>query len=137
MKVKFRTIIFVLLAVVTLLALFFLLKPKENVQTLQVSQKTGVPATAESNIKTFELVVKEKKLAAGSSVLKVDQGDEVTLKITSDESEEFHVHAYDVSVELVPDEQATLTFSAKISGRFPFELEESKTELGVIEVQPK
>jgi len=67
----------------------------------------------------------------------VNQGDEITIKITSDEAEEFHVHAYDNSVELEPNKQATLTFTTNLSGRFPFELEKSKTEIGALEVQPK
>lgn len=86
---------------------------------------------------TFELVIKGKKLVSGPDPIKVNQGDEVTIRITSDEAEEFHVHAYDNSVELEPGKQATLAFTAKLSGRFPFELENSKTEIGALEVQPK
>src|SRR3989338_221346 len=86
---------------------------------------------------TFNLVIKEKKVISGQTTIKINQGDEVTIKITSDEAEEFHVHAYDNSVELEPNKQATLTFTANLSGRFPFELENSKTEIGALEVQPK
>ncbi|EKE06150.1 MAG: blue (type1) copper protein [uncultured bacterium] len=86
---------------------------------------------------TFNLVIKEKKVISGPTTIKINQGDEVTIKITSDEAEEFHVHAYDNSVELEPNKQATLTFTANLSGRFPFELENSKTEIGALEVQPK
>lgn len=86
---------------------------------------------------TFDLVIQNKKVVSGPTTIKVNQGDEVTIKITSDEAEEFHVHAYDNSVELEPGKQATLTFNAKLSGRFPFELENSKTEVGVLEVQPR
>lgn len=87
--------------------------------------------------KTFDLVIKNKKIISGGETLQATQGDEVTINITSDEPEEFHVHAYDKSVELEADKQATLTFTANISGRFPFELEKSKTEVGALEVQPK
>jgi plastocyanin len=86
---------------------------------------------------THELIIQGKKLVSGPATIKVNQGDEVTIKITSDETEEFHVHAYDNSVELEPGKQATLTFKANLSGRFPFELENSKTEIGALEVQPK
>jgi hypothetical protein len=138
MKIKVSTVVYILLAIIVLLGLFFLLKPKQDVQAPQTSPATqAFSSTPEPNIKTFELTVKDKKLASDSSVLKVNRGDVVTLKITSDKEEELHVHAYDVSVELVPNKQAILTFSAEMSGRFPFELEKSKTELGAIEVQPK
>lgn len=86
---------------------------------------------------TFELVIQNKKIVSGPETIKVNQGEDLTIKITSDEAEEFHVHAYDNSVELEPNKQATLTFTANLSGRFPFELEKSKTELGALEVQPK
>ncbi len=93
--------------------------------------------TTSQNSNVFELEIKGKKLVSGLATIKVNQGDEVTIKITSDEIEEFHVHAYDNSVELEPGKQATLTFKANLSGRFPFELENSKTEVGALEVQPK
>lgn len=86
---------------------------------------------------TFEIVIQNKKIVSGPATIKINQGDGITIKIISDEAEEFHVHAYDNSVELEPNKQATLTFNAKLSGRFPFELEKSKTELGTLEVQPK
>lgn len=87
--------------------------------------------------RTYELVIKGKKIVSGPETIQVVQGDEVTIKITSDEAEEFHVHGYDKSVELQPNQQATLTFRANISGRFDFELEQSKMDLGALEVQPK
>lgn len=86
---------------------------------------------------TFEIVIQNKKIVSGPVTIKVNQGEDITIKITSNEEEEFHVHAYDESVELEPNKQATLSFNTKLSGRFPFELERSKTDLGALEVQPK
>ena len=85
----------------------------------------------------FNLVIKNKKVVSGPTTIKVTQGEEVTINISSDEAEEFHVHAYDNSVELEPNEEATLAFTADLSGRFPFELENSQTEIGTLEVQPE
>lgn len=139
---KINPIFYVVAAVLVLGGLFFLFKPKQQVQAPQTTstttEQTTTPSpTPESKVKTFELVVENKKLVSGPETIKVNQGDELTIKITSDEAEEFHVHAYDNSVELEPGKQATLTFTANLSGRFPFELENSKTEIGAIEVQPK
>lgn len=103
--------------------------------TVIVEDGAGGQNTTAPN--TFELGIQGKKLVSGPATIKVNQDDEVTIKITSDESEEFHIHAYDNSVELEPGKQATLTFKANLSGRFPFELENSKTEIGALEVQPK
>lgn len=130
---KMKPIIFLTLAVVLLGGLFLLIQPQN-----QVTTQTTFPSVApESKVKTFDIVVKGKKIVFGSETIKVTEGDEITIKITSDEAEEFHVHAYDKSVELEPNKQVTLTFTANLTGRFPFELEESKTDLGALEVQPK
>lgn len=86
--------------------------------------------------KEFQLHIVDKKLAAGPSTLTVKQGDTVTIKILSDEAEEFHLHGYDRSIDLVPDVEGTLTFVAQASGHFEFELEKSKIELGALDVLP-
>ena len=84
----------------------------------------------------FELQIREKKIVTGTGVLKARVGDTVTITIVSDEADEFHVHGYDRSVDLVPGVPAALSFVADASGRFEFELEKSKTDLGALEVQP-
>ncbi len=91
----------------------------------------SAPATKE-----FTLNVVGKKLTEGTNTLSVKEGDTVTLHITCDEAEELHLHGYDRSVDLEPNTLETLTFVANVTGRFPFELEKSKTELGVVEVYP-
>jgi len=137
-----KSIIFLVLAVTVLGGLFFVFKPQEQTQNPSGNQNvTPTEATfspsSESKVKTFELVIVGKKIVSGPATIQVTEGDEITIKITSDEAEEFHVHAYDNSVELEPGIQATLTFTANLTGRFPFELEESKTDLGALEVLPK
>jgi heme/copper-type cytochrome/quinol oxidase subunit 2 len=59
----------------------------------------------------------------------VDLGEQVTLTVTSDTADEFHLHGYDLEAELVPGEPATLTFTADIAGVFEGELHEAGTVL--------
>lgn len=138
-----KPIIFLVLVAVVLGGLFFVFKPQQQVQNssdnqnVEPTETVTSPTTPELKAKIFELVIKDKKIVSGPETIKVTEGDEITIKITSDEAEEFHVHAYDKSVELEANVQATLTFTANLTGRFPFELEESKTDLGALEVQPK
>ncbi|OGE09910.1 hypothetical protein A3A60_04940 [Candidatus Curtissbacteria bacterium RIFCSPLOWO2_01_FULL_42_26] len=87
--------------------------------------------------KTFELVVEGKKLVSGPQTINVTEGDNITIKITSDQEEELHIHGYDNSVDLQKDIPAQLSFTANITGRFIYELEKSETEIGVLEVLPK
>ena len=86
--------------------------------------------------KEFTLTVQNKKITSGPETITVKQGDTVAITVTADEDEEFHVHGYDRSVDLEKGVPATLSFEASASGRFMFELEESKAEIGALEVLP-
>ncbi|EKD90927.1 MAG: hypothetical protein ACD_30C00056G0004 [uncultured bacterium] len=134
---KTNTLILIVIAVVALGGLFFLLKPKTAPITTTENQNQIVVAEQTPQPNVFELVIEDKKLVSGPATIKVNQGEDVTIKIISDEAEEFHLHAYDESAELEVGKQAVLIFKANLSGRFPFELENSKIEIGVLEVQPK
>ncbi len=85
---------------------------------------------------TFALTIENREITDGPTLLRVDEGETVIINVTADEREELHLHGYDRSVDLEPGVPSSLTFVADASGRFPFELEISKTELGAIEVMP-
>jgi plastocyanin len=84
-----------------------------------------------------DIVVHHGKRVSGPAVVKVQQGDEVTLHITSDAADEFHLHGYNLLVHLAPNRTATLHFAAKLAGRFTFELHKADVELGAVEVYPR
>lgn len=98
---------------------------------------TPAPTTPTVKTVTVEMTIKDKKITSGNSTIKVNQGDTVVLRVTSNEAEELHIHGYDKSVELVKDTPVELSFEADKSGGFPFELEHSKTDIGVLEVAPR
>lgn len=85
----------------------------------------------------FKLVAENGKLVSGPPQLEVTEGDTVSITVTSNEEEEFHLHGYDRSIDLSPGEQATLTLVADMSGAYPFELEHRKAELGTLIVTPR
>lgn len=135
--INMKPILFFLLAVVLFGGLFVVLKPNNQVQN-QVPTQTVSPSVAtESKVKTFELIIKGKKIVSGPETIKLTESDEVVIKITADEDEEFHVHGYDNSVDLEKDKPAELVFTANLTGRFVIELENSKTDIGALEVSPK
>ncbi len=122
---------YLIAALLILGGLFFALTPKK-------SRNINPPPTPiVSLVKTFDLVVKNNKLVKGSDTLKVNQGDNVVIRIAADVDGELHLHGYDKSVNFKKDKQAQLSFTANLSGRFPYELEDTKTEIGALEVQPK
>ncbi len=138
---KPRSLYFIIGGIILLGVLFYTFKPKSAVApAVNVSPSPSLEASASANPemgKVFELVIKDNKLTSGPEIIQVNEGDEVTIRITSDADEEFHVHGYDESVKLKANVPAELKFKAKVSGRFPYELEESKTDIGALEVQPQ
>lgn len=85
----------------------------------------------------FDIVVKNGKLASEPAALKVHQGDDVTITITTDKADRFHMHGYDLHADLSPGKTVTLQFTAKLTGRFPLELHQSGLTLGALEVFPQ
>ncbi len=139
---KIHPTIYLIVVILLLGGLFLVLRSKNkegyknNTNTSQ-SNPSSPQVSPLSNNKNFELVIKNKKLTSGLEILKVTEGENVVIKITCDEDEEFHLHGYDKSVELVKDKTVELSFNANLTGRFVYELEHSKTDIGVLEVSPR
>lgn len=132
-----KPIVFLILAVVLLGGLLLLFKPQKQAQNLAENKTPTTTSLTESKAKTFEIMIKDKKIVSGPETIKITEGDEVVIKITADEDEELHLHGYDKSVDLEKDKSAKLSFTANLTGRFPYELEKSKTDIGALEVSPK
>lgn len=137
MKINF--LVPTIIGLLVLGGLFFVFKPKTTTieDNPTANTATVTPTISPSTTKTFDLVIAGRKIVSGPQSLTANQGDEITIKITADENEEFHLHAYDNSVELEPGKTAEIKLTATLTGRFPFELEKSKAEIGVLEVLPK
>ena len=138
-KINWLNIIVVLIAGLALVSLFMMLRPKPVAapQTNDGQQEVveSLPGPA---VKTFNLVISGRHIKdiAGESI-KVTQGDEVVLNITSDEPGEFHLHGYGTSADLTANELQEIKFTADTAGRFEFEIHEFDTPLGAIEVSPR
>ncbi len=136
-----NTLLYLIIGIIILLGLFYIAKPKATqtpINTPTPSAQAMASSSAQpSNVKIFDLTVKKRKLVSGPDTLKVIEGDQVIINIINDEPEELHLHGYDKSVDLEASKAAQLKFSANLTGRFPYELEHSKTEIGALEVQPK
>jgi hypothetical protein len=84
----------------------------------------------------FEIDVRGGRVVSGFAPMQVHEGDEITLKIISDRSDEIHLHGYDLHARIVPGETAMLAFTATRTGRFGLEMHHSHVELGTLEVYP-
>lgn len=136
------SLIYLGVVVVVLIGLFYVFKPKPSSAPTPLPSTAGQAAPSStasaqpSNEKVFNLTVQNKKLV-GSDTLQAIEGDEIVLNVTSDISEELHLHGYDKHVDLEKGKTVQMKFTADKSGRFPFELENDKIELGALEIQPK
>lgn len=76
------------------------------------------------------------KLAEGPNVIRLKRNDSAVLTVLADAADELHVHGYNLQLKLLPNQPVTLSFVAKLTGRFKLELHKAGTELGVFEVYP-
>jgi hypothetical protein len=75
------------------------------------------------------------KVSGDTGRVKVNVGDSITIKVSSDVPDEVHVHGYDVTQTVAAGETATLSFDATIPGVFEVELERVHKQLLSLQVQ--
>jgi len=69
--------------------------------------------------------------------INAEEGDSMTLRLTSESPVEVHVHGYDLEGDVLPGEETKLSFEADASGRFEIEDHETEAQLGTLLVQPR
>ena len=74
-------------------------------------------ATAEPRF--IDLSVRERLLPRDQQTIRVQKGDDVTLRWTTNHELTVHLHGYDIEKRIKPGETTIMTFSARASGRFP------------------
>jgi heme/copper-type cytochrome/quinol oxidase subunit 2 len=116
--------------------------PRAVTQPTPQPQSPGVAATNQVIVQyaspnVYDIVVQRGRRVSEPAVLKVHQGDDVKFRITSDVTDEFHLHGYNLEVPVSPERSAVLQFTAKLTGRFTYELHKSGLELGALEVYPQ
>jgi hypothetical protein len=97
------------------------------------------PVLAEPRV--FDLAMSGGTLPSEQRVIRVQQGDAVTLRWTSDRFLTLHVHGYDVEQRVTPTTTATMRFTARATGRFPIEIHggdgHGARTLAYLEVHPR
>ena len=102
---------------------------------------------ADAPVRSFNLTIVRGAVSAEQRVLKVEKGDAVRVRVTSDAPGELHLHGYRLAAQLSPGTPAELAFTAYATGRYPFEGQGTGAAAkpgahhgpppAVIEVQPK
>ena len=93
---------------------------------------------------TYALRIENGRVPANMQLIRVTEGDVVTLQWTADKPSIVHLHGYDIEKRVVPGAVTDLTFTARATGRFQVHLHGSEAEahghedaLVTIEVYPR
>ena len=100
----------------------------------------AAPGGAMAEPRLFELQVKGGRLPPSQALVRVRQGDEVTLKWTSDQAVALHLHGYDLEAKVTPPAPHEMRFTARAAGRFPIEIHGAAGKhatIGYLEVHPR
>jgi hypothetical protein len=76
-------------------------------------------ATALAAEFTYDLKIEHGRVADKMRLIRVQQGDVVRLRCTTDQPLTLHLHGYDVEKRVTPGAATELTFTANATGRFP------------------
>lgn len=89
---------------------------------------TIAPAWPQDDVRVIDLRIVERAVegddviaARPAGVVRVEQGDLVELRWSSDEQTTVHLHGYDLEIEVPAGGEATMRFLARATGRFPIE----------------
>lgn len=93
------------------------------------------PVAAPPQDRSFDVAVSDDGMSPRE--VRANEGDLVRLRITSDREIAFHLHGYDLELELRPGATETLEFRADRTGRFEIEDESTEEEIGELIVEPR
>jgi hypothetical protein len=68
---------------------------------------------------TFDIKIEGGRVPAAMQLLRVNEGDVVKLRWTSDQPIVLHLHGYDIEKRVAPGTITELAFTAYATGRFP------------------
>lgn len=91
--------------------------------------------------RVIELSIRDGRLPEKERTVRVEQGDDITLRWTTDKPLTVHLHGYDIEKKLRPGTPIVMKFTARATGRFAIEIHgpghgEERT-LGYLEVHPR
>jgi FtsP/CotA-like multicopper oxidase with cupredoxin domain len=98
-------------------------------------------ATAIAEPRVLDLTVTDRRLPEPQRVIRAHQGEEITLRWTTDRPLTVHLHGYDVEKKLAPGAPTVMTLTLRAAGRFAITIHGGHTggeaTLGYLEVRPR
>jgi methionine-rich copper-binding protein CopC len=97
-----------------------------------------VPFRVAGAPRVIDLAIAKRALPPGQRLLRLRQGEEITLRFTTDEPLTIHVHGYDLERAVRPGVASVLIFQAGVAGRFAISMHGAReVTLGYLEVHPR
>ena len=128
-----RALILIPILLVGSVGLFFVLRP-----TSSAPVPSSPPSPQASPERPQEKAPQDVAIKNGTMTpneITVHEGDQVRLRITSDEPLKLHLYGYDLEKDITANEPAELEFDATTPGRFQIENEQTDKQLGALLVQ--
>jgi hypothetical protein len=78
----------------------------------------------------FDLKIEHGRVPQNMQLIRVEQGDVVTLRWRVDRPVVLHLHGYDIEKRVEPGTVGTMTFTARATGRFPIHVHAAAPSTG-------
>lgn len=106
-------------------------EPAQASSSAEPSAEPSESATAAASAlgETITITLVKGKPTKALDDVKLSKDDKLTIKATSDEAHEIHVHGYDKRLDLKPGQVDGMTFTADKAGSFEVEVEGTHTAL--------
>ncbi len=102
--------------------------------TTKPADGVSTSTTLDPNLKVFIITVTGNKVDGGVQESEVQLGDKVRFEITSDTTNEVHVHGYDLTGKLEAGAKTFVEFITDKPGIWEIELHEGKVPLAMLKV---
>jgi hypothetical protein len=144
-----RRVLLVVAIVAALVVGFVVLRPQDDDKPSATTAAPTATATTPSSgtatptaparppkPKVPTIRVEGLKPVGGVRKIKVDKGDQLRFRVTSDAVENVHLHGYDIEKPVAPGKAASFSLKANLEGIFELELENSAVPIGEVTVNP-
>jgi hypothetical protein len=86
---------------------------------LLILAATATTLNAQAAELAFDLRLQDGRVPESTRLIRVKQDDVVTLRWTADRPMLLHLHGYDIQWRVQPGTVGSVTFTARLTGRFP------------------
>jgi plastocyanin len=115
----------------------------DNNDSTSAAQTTPTASTPGSTTATTPpkppiqvITIKNGKAVGGVQTVSVKKGDRARFKVVSDADHEIHLHGFDIAKDVKAGGSVTYNVKTDAPGIYEFEIEDTKTKIGQVKVEP-